>query len=102
VSALWIGIVLTCAGCYALKLAGLSVPDRVLEHATTQRAVALIPVALLGALVAVQVLADGQRLTVDARLVGLGVAAVLLALRVPFLPMVVAAALTAALLRAVG
>lgn len=31
-----------------------------------------------------------------------GVAAVLLALRVPFLPMVVAAALTAALLRAVG
>ncbi len=76
--------------------------DRVLEHATTQRAVALIPVALLGALVAVQVLADGQRLTVDARLAGLGVAAVLLALRVPFLPMVVAAALTAALLRAAG
>ena len=72
-SALWVGIVLTCVGCYVLKVAGLSVPDRVLEHATTQRAVGLIPVGLLGALVAVQVLADGPRLAVDARLAGLGV-----------------------------
>lgn len=98
-SATWLGIVLTCVGCYALKLAGLSVPERVLEHPTTRRAVDLIPVALLGALVAVQVLADGQRVAVDARLAALAVAAVLLVLRVPFLAVVGAAALSAALLR---
>lgn len=98
-SATWWGIVLTCVGCYALKLAGLSVPERALEHPVTRRAVDLIPVALLGALVAVQVLADGQRVAVDARLAALGVAAVLLVLRVPFLAVVGAAALSAALLR---
>jgi hypothetical protein len=38
-------------------------------------------------------------LVIDARLAALGVAAVLLMLRVPFLPMVFAAAATAALLR---
>ena len=71
----------------------------VLEHPLTRRAVELIPAALLGALVAVQVLAADGRLVVDARLAALGVAAVLLVLRVPFLGVVAAAALTAALLR---
>lgn len=96
---LWIGILVMIAGCFALKLAGLSVPPRVLDHPATVRAADLIPVALLGALIAVQVFADGTTLTIDARLAGLAVAAVLLSLRVPFLPMVVAAALAAALLR---
>lgn len=98
-TALWAGITVMIVGCFALKYAGLSVPARVLDHPLTVRASDLIPVALLGALIAVQVLADGSSLTVDARLLGLGVAAVLLWLRVPFLPMVVAAALVAALVR---
>lgn len=99
-TATWWGIVLAAAGCYALKLAGLSVPERVLAHPLTVRVSDLIPLGLLGALVAVQVLADGSRVVIDARLAALGVAAVLLWLRVPFLPMVVLAALTAAGLRA--
>ena len=103
-NSLWAGVVLTAAGCYALKLTGLSVPERVLDHPLTRRATDLIPAALLGALIGVQVLsaqgAGGEpELVVDARLAALGVAAVLLWLRVPFLPMVVAAAATAALLR---
>lgn len=96
---LWIGIVVMIAGCFALKIAGLSVPPRILDHPATVRAADLIPVALLGALIAVQVFAEGSSLTIDARVAGLGVAAVLLSLRVPFLPMVVAAALAAALIR---
>lgn len=99
-TAAWWGIALAAAGCYALKLAGLSVPERVLAHPLTVRVSDLIPLGLLGALVAVQVLADGTRVVIDARLAALGVAAVLLWLRVPFLPMVVVAALTAAGLRA--
>lgn len=93
------GIALMAVGCFALKYAGLAVPERVLQHPTTARVADLIPVALLGALIAVQVFADGHALTADARLVGLAVAAVLLTLRVPFLPMVFAAALAAALVR---
>lgn len=98
-SVLWIGILLTAAGCYALKLAGLSVPDRVLDHPLTVRIATLIPVALLGALIAVQVLADGSALVLDARLAALGVAAVLLWWRMPFLVVVGVAAGSAALLR---
>jgi branched-subunit amino acid transport protein len=64
-----------------------------------QRVAALIPPALLGALIAVQVLASGERLVIDARLAGLGAAVVLLLLRAPFLVVVTGAALTAALLR---
>lgn len=96
---LWAGVVLTAVGCYALKLAGLSVPERLLDHPLVRRATVLIPAGLLGALVAVQTVGADQSLVVDARLAALGVAAVLLWLRVPFLPMVVAAAATAALLR---
>jgi len=54
---------------------------------------------LLAALVAVQTLADGDRLVVDARLAGLTVGLGALLLRAPFLVVVGAAALTAALLR---
>lgn len=96
---LWAGVLVTAAGCYALKLAGLSVPERLLDHPLVRRATVLIPAGLLGALVAVQTVGADQSLVVDARLAALGVAAVLLWLRVPFLPMVVAAAATAALLR---
>lgn len=98
---LWIGIVIMIVGCFGLKYAGLSVPDRVLDHPTTVRAADLIPVALLGALIAVQVFASGDSLRIDARLLGLVLAAVLLSLRVPFLPVVFAAALVAALVRMV-
>ena len=96
---LWAGVLLTAAGCYALKLAGLSVPERLLDHPLVRRATVLIPAGLLGALVAVQAVGTDRAVVVDARLAALGVAAVLLWLRVPFLPMVVAAAATAALLR---
>lgn len=96
---MWAGVLLTSAGCFVLKLAGLSVPERLLDHPTMRRATDLIPVGLLGALVAVQVLGGEREVVVDARVVALGVAAVLLWLRVPFLPMVVAAAASAALLR---
>lgn len=99
VTALWGGIAVMVVGCFALKYAGLSVPQSVLNHPLTVRAVELIPAGLLGALISVQVLAEGSSIQVDARLLALGVAAVLLALRVPFLPVVFAAALVAALAR---
>lgn len=95
----WAAIIGAGIGCYLLKLAGLSVPASVLERPVVRRVADLIPVALPAALVAVQVMADGTRLVLDARLAGLGAAVVLLLLRAPFLVVVVGAAATAALLR---
>jgi hypothetical protein len=62
----------------------------------------LLTVALLSALVVVQTLSNGQELVLDARVPAVLVAAALLALRAPFLIVVVAAALVAAVLRALA
>jgi hypothetical protein len=96
---IWAAVLVTGLGCYLLKLAGLSVPSRVLERPVVERIADLLPVALLAALIAVQVLADGPSLVLDARLVGLGVAFVALLLRAPFIVVVLAAAVAAALVR---
>ena len=98
-SALWVAVIVTAVGCYLLKLAGLSVPEAVLEHPVVERVADLLPVALLAALVGIQVFADGSALVIDARLAGLAVAVVALLLRAPFLVVVLLAAGTAALLR---
>jgi branched-subunit amino acid transport protein len=95
----WAAILVTAAGCYLLKLTGLSVPTRVLDRPLVQRIADLMPVALLAALIGVQVLGEGSHLVLDARLVGLGVAVVALVLRAPFIVVVFAAALSAALVR---
>jgi branched-subunit amino acid transport protein len=95
----WIAILGAGLGCYLLKLAGLSVPTRVLEHPKVERIADLLPVALLSALIGVQVLGAGQSLTVDARLVGIGAACVALVLRAPFIVVVAVAAAAAALVR---
>ena len=97
---IWLGILTCAAGCYALKLAGVSVPASVLQRPLVQRIADLLPVALLAALIAVQVFSGAHRtLTIDARLAGLGAAAVALLLRAPFLVVVIVSALTAALIR---
>lgn len=99
----WIAILACALVCYLLKLAGLSVPTSVLERPLVQRIADLMPVALLAALIAVQVFSvdDGSHpsVAIDARAAGLVAAVVALLLRAPFLVVVVVAAGTAALLR---
>ena len=98
---MWTAVLLACVGCYLLKLAGLSLPERVLSHPTVERVADLIPVALLAALVAVQSFSAGTALTLDARALGLAFAVVALLLRMPFLFVVVGASVVAALARLV-
>ena len=98
-SELWPWLLGTSAACYGLKLAGMSVPDRVLRHPRVSLVADLLPIALLSALIAVQVLATDRSVTLDARVVGLGAAVVALVLRAPFLVVVVLAAATTALVR---
>jgi branched-subunit amino acid transport protein len=96
---MWAGVLVACAACYLLKLAGLSLPASVLEDARVQRTVPLVPVALLAALVATQTFSTGHHLVVDVRTAALIVAIGLVLLRAPFLVVVAGAAATAALLR---
>ena len=99
----WIAVIATGLGCYALKLAGLVAPQRVLDDPRVRRFTELVPVALLTALIAVQTLADGRSLDVDpARLAGLGAAVAALLLRAPFLAVLAAAAAVTAGLRLLG
>jgi branched-subunit amino acid transport protein len=99
----WIAVLATAAGCYGLKLAGLTVPQRVLASPRVRRFAELVPIALLAALVVVQTVTSGHAFNLDpARLAGLSAAVVVLVLRAPFLLVIVAAAGTAAALRAAG
>jgi Branched-chain amino acid transport protein (AzlD) len=98
----WIAIAATAAGCYLVKLLGLSVPAGVLERPLARRLAALIPIALLAALTAIQTFGSGRSLTVDARAAGIAAAAVALLLRAPFLLVVAAAVVVTALVRAVA
>lgn len=95
----WVAVLVGGLGCYLLKLAGLSLPPSVLDHPMARRIADLIPIALLAALIAVQVFASDGRLIIDARAAGLGFAVAALMLRAPFLVVVFGAALTAALVR---
>jgi len=98
----WLAVLLTAAGCYLLKLAGLCVPQQVLDRPVVRRIAALLPVALLAALVGVQTVATGSRLVVDARLAGVVVAVVALLFRAPFIVVVAVAAATAAVVRMIA
>jgi branched-subunit amino acid transport protein len=99
---MWAAIVVGSAACYAIKLAGLSVPERVLTDIRVRRAASLLPVSLLAALIALQAATDGRAIAVDARLAGLAVAVVAQWRRAPFLVVVGAACATTALVRVVA
>ena len=99
---LWAVVLAASLGCYLLKLAGLSVPAAWVERPWVMRMVTFVPAALLAALVAVQATASGQDLVVDGRLAGLAAAALALALRAPFVVVLVVAGATGALVHVLG
>lgn len=101
-SAAWRVVVLTGIGTVVIKslgpllLGGRPLPKRI------GGLVALLAPALLAALVAINTFADGQRLTIDARVLGVAVAAVAIWRRAPVLLVIVLAAGTTALARALA
>ena len=99
---MWSPILIAALGCYVEKLAGFLLPQRVLDQRIVHHVAALLPVALLAGIVAVQALTNGHDLGVDARVPGMVVAVALMARRTNFLLMVVSASATTALVRALG
>lgn len=99
---MWSIILLASLIVLVLKLLGYLVPPSFMERPAPSRIANLLTVALLSALVVTQTLERDHQLVLDARLPAIGVAAILLALRVPFVVVVISAALVAAVLRLLG
>lgn len=95
----WQIVILASIAVLAIKLVGYVIPASLVERPTPARVANLLTVALLAALITVQTLGAGQGIQVDARVPALIVAAALFALRVPFILVVAAAAVVAALIR---
>lgn len=98
----WPLVLVASLGCYAFKAGGAFVPRALLDRPLVTRLTALLPVALILALVAVNTFSTGRELVVDARAAGLAIAALLVWRRAPFLVVVIGAAAVAAGLRALG
>ena len=94
----WVAVLGTSAIAFALKYSGHSVPEKWLSHPKIQKVNALIPIALLSALVAAQTFTEKNKLMIDHRLLGLAVAIVALLLKAPFPVVVLSAAISSALL----
>lgn len=101
-SALWVAIVAVTLASAAIKAAGpMLVGGRELPP-RANAVIALLAPALLAALVVTETFGDDGHLVLDERALGVGVAAVALALRAPVLLAVALAALITALARLFG
>ncbi|WP_026549693.1 AzlD domain-containing protein [Arthrobacter sp. Br18] len=99
---LWGWILAACLVSMATKLAGYLVPTRLLDNPRMLRVAGSVTIGLLAALTAVNTVASGTGVVADARLAALAAAAVALWFRAPFLVVVAAGAVAAALARLLG
>ncbi len=94
-------VIIASLAVFSWKLFGYLIPKRWITdgiRAFSDR----VTVVLMSALVGVQTFVTGNQVEFDARVPALGIAAILFALRVPYIVVVIAAAATAAGLRALG
>jgi branched-subunit amino acid transport protein len=103
VSPLWMAIIFAAVGCYLLKLAGVSLPESILNHPKVQRVAQLLPIAMLSALVVVELFDGGGRYSLDWRtLAGVAAGVIALLLRRGFLVVFLIAISVTALLSLIG
>ena len=94
----WIATIGTSVLAFLIKYSGTLIPNKVLESEMVRKINALLPIAMLSALVAVQAFANKKELMIDHRAAGLVVAAIALKLRAGFPVVVGSAALVSALI----
>ena len=98
---LWLMIIVLAVTAYLLKMFGLIVLGSRQLPRVVDRCLGLIPAALLSALVAKDTFSIGQSLVIDARVAGFVVAVIAAWRRAPLIVVVVLAAGTTALVRAI-
>jgi hypothetical protein len=96
----WTALLVLALGAYLMKAAAPVLAAHAEPRPAVTQVLDVLAIPLLAALILVQTLDGGERIVLDARLPALGVAALLVWRRAPFLVVVLAAAGTAALLRA--
>ena len=99
---IWIAILASAALAWGIKYAGHSVPEHWLTNPRVHRIAGYVTVSMLAALFAVQAFTTRGALVLDSRVAAVAVAVVLLWRKAPFWLVVLAAAVTAALLRLAG
>ena len=98
----WTLVFLLAGGSYFFKVLGLVViGDRPLP-AVLERCLALIPAALIPALIFKDTFSIGQHLQLDARAAGVGAAVIAAWRRVPLILVIVIGAVVTAVVRGVG
>jgi branched-subunit amino acid transport protein len=96
----WWFIVVLAAGCYAFKVLGLVIIGDRHMPAVVTRCLALIPPAMISALVALNTFSVGQHLVIDARAAGVGAAVIAAWRRAPLIVIILLGAAVTALVRA--
>ena len=99
---IWHTVLLASIVVLALKLAGYSLPAHWFSGPRLSRILELTTISLLAALAAVQTLGDGQAIVLDARVPATIVSVIMFWAKVPFIVVIVAAAVVAGVLRAFG
>jgi branched-subunit amino acid transport protein len=98
----WWFIVALAAGCYAFKVIGLIlVGDRTMPPVVA-RCLALIPAAMISALVALNTFSDGQELVIDARVAGVAAAVIATWRKAPLIVVIILGAGVTAAVRAIA
>jgi branched-subunit amino acid transport protein len=98
----WTLVFALAAGGIACKLLGFFVLGRSRLPPVVERCLALIPAALVAALVAKDTFSVGQTLQIDARVAGVAAATVAVWRRAPFIVVIVVGAGVTALVRQLG
>ncbi|HEX6313059.1 MAG TPA: AzlD domain-containing protein [Acidimicrobiia bacterium] len=98
----WPALVVLAAGSYALKAAGLVVLRGRRVPPFVDEVLVLLPAALFGALIVVSTFGGDRALVIDARVAGVAAASVAVWRRAGFVVVVLVAAATTALVRAIS
>jgi branched-subunit amino acid transport protein len=102
VTTLWATTLSASAGCYGLKLAGVSLPESLLGHPGVQRIAGLLPIAMLSALIVTDLFDSNRHYTANWHtLAGVGAGAIALWRRQSLVVVFLVAIAITALLRAV-
>jgi branched-subunit amino acid transport protein len=98
----WALVLLLAAGAYACKATGLVVIGSRRLPPVVERCLALVPAALISALIVKDTFSTGTELVLDARAVGVGVAAIAAWRRAPIIVVITLGAVVTAVVRQVS
>jgi branched-subunit amino acid transport protein len=98
----WTLVLVLAAGAYAFKVAGLVIVGSRRLPPTLERCLALVPAALISALVVMNTFSTGNELVLDARAAGVTAAAIAAWRRAPLIVVIVLGAAVTALVRRVA